>query len=188
MLPKALGLLFAGVMLAVVPMVVSAQDAGGSYQVQPGDVLLVSVWKEPDLQGTALVSPDGTISFPLAGHVSARGKTAEQLQQLLSQRLEKYISNPVVTVSIEQVNGNKIYIIGQVNEPGAFVMNHDVDVMQALSMAGGTTPFAALNDIIILRRNEFGQTALEFRYSDVARGRNLSQNIRLESGDVVVVP
>ena len=175
-------------MLAVLPMTGSAQDADGAYQVQPGDMLLVSVWKEPDLQGTALVSPDGTFSFPLVGHVSARGKTAAQLQDLIEQRLKKTIREPTVTVSIEQVNGNKIYIIGQVNQPGAFVMNHAVDVMQALSMAGGTTPFAALNDIIILRRNEFGQEALEFRYSDVARGRDLNQNIRLESGDVVVVP
>lgn len=165
-----------------------AQEAEEPYLVQPGDILQVSVWGEEELQGTALVTPDGTFSFPLVGHLSALGRTAEQLQEIVSNRLEAYFASPVVTVSIQEVNGNKIYIIGAVNDPGAYVMNHAVDVMQALSMAGGTTPFADLNDIRILRRSGATQRALRFRYSDVARGKDLEQNIKLESGDVVVVP
>ena len=94
----------------------------------------------------------------------------------------------VVTVSVLEINGNKVFVIGQVNKPGEFVVNPRVDVMQALSMAGGTTPFADLKNIRILRRTSAGQTALEFRYDDVIRGRRLEQNIVLESGDVVVVP
>ncbi|MCG8371502.1 MAG: polysaccharide biosynthesis/export family protein [Proteobacteria bacterium] len=166
----------------------SAQDDGRSYEVQPGDMLQVAVWGEEELQGTALVTPDGMFSFPLVGHLSARGKTAAELQELVRTRLEKYFSDPVVTVSIQQVVGNKIYIIGAVNNPGAFVMNHKINVMQALSMAGGTTPFASLNDIKILRRTADGQVALGFRYSDVAKGRDLDQNVELVSGDIVVVP
>jgi polysaccharide biosynthesis/export protein len=135
------------------------------------------------------VRPDGTFSFPLAGQMDARGKTVQELQQMLTDRLRKFISDPVVTVSVQQINGNKVYVIGQVNKPGEFIVNPKVDVMQALSMAGGTTPFAALGDIMILRRSDSGQqTALPFRYTDVVRGRNLDQNIMLQAGDVVVVP
>ncbi len=161
----------------------------GAYTVKPGDVLQISVWKEPDLQGPVLVRPDGQFSFPLAGQMDARGKSVQELQQMVTDKLRKYISDPVVTVSVQEIKGNKVYVIGQVNKPGDFVVNPRVDVMQALSMAGGTTPFAALGDIMILRRTDAGQQqALPFRYTDVVRGRNLDQNITLQAGDVVVVP
>ena len=183
---KAL-LLMAVWIFCVVPLVCGAQAPDG-YDVKPGDMLNISVWGEAELQGDVLVAPDGAFSFPLVGHVDARGRTAAELQQTVTERLGAYIAAPVVNVSIVQVNGNKIYVIGQVNGPGEFVMNPAVDVLQALSMAGGTTPFAALDDIRILRRSPSGQAALPFRYSEVLRGRNLEQNIQLQSGDVVVVP
>ena len=163
-----------------------AQDA--NYTVKPGDLLSISVWKEPDLQRPALVRPDGSFSFPLVGEVDAKGKTVADLNKLMSQRLAKYISDPVVTVSIQEIKGNKVYVIGQVNRPGEFIMNPTVDVMQALSMAGGTTPFAALGDIVVLRRTPAGKQSIPFRYNDVVRGKRMDQNIDLQSGDVVVVP
>jgi polysaccharide biosynthesis/export protein len=175
-----------------------AANPDSAYTVKPGDVLSISVWKEPDLQGPAgpgggppgvLVRPDGMFSFPLAGQMDARGKTVQELQQMLTEKLRKFISDPVVTVSVQEIKGNKVYVIGQVNKPGDFVVNPRVDVMQALSMAGGTTPFASLGDIMILRRTDTGQQqALPFRYTEVVRGRNLDQNITLQAGDVVVVP
>jgi polysaccharide biosynthesis/export protein len=163
-----------------------AQDVG--YTVKPGDTLLISVWKEPDLQGPVLVTPDGAFAFPLVGQVDARGKTVTALQKTVTERLQKYISDPVVTVSVQDIKGNKIYVIGQVLKPGEFVVNPRVDVMQALSMAGGTTPFASLSNIIILRRTGPEQVSLRFDYTDVSKGRNLQQNIELQSGDIVVVP
>ena len=163
-----------------------AQDA--NYTVKPGDLLSVSVWKEPDLQKPALVRPDGSFWFPLVGDIDAKGKTVADLNKLMSQRLAKYISDPVVTVSIQEIKGNKVYVIGQVNRPGEFIMNPTVDVMQALSMAGGTTPFAALGDIVVLRRTPAGKQSIPFRYNDVVKGRRMDQNIDLQSGDVVVVP
>jgi len=167
----------------------AAPPADAAYTVKPGDTLLISVWKEPDLQGPVLVRPDGAFSFPLAGQLDARNKSVQELQQELTTKLKKFISDPVVTVSIQDIKGNKVYVIGQVQKPGDFVVNPRVDVMQALSMAGGTTPFAALGDIMILRRNETGQQqALPFKYTDVVRGKNLQQNIMLQAGDVVVVP
>lgn len=180
--------LVAACFLMTLPMTGTAQDDENGYLIKPGDVLGISVWGEAELQGTALVTPDGRFSFPLVGHLNARGKTAEQVQEIVRERLRTYLSDPVVTVSLQQINGNTIYVLGQVNNPGEFVMRHGVDVMQALSMAGGATAFASLNDILILRRNISGQEALPFRYSDVIRGRRLEQNILLQSGDVVVVP
>jgi polysaccharide export outer membrane protein len=175
--------------LAAPPATVTGPPADATYTVKPGDTLLVSVWKEPDLQGPVLVRPDGMFSFPLAGQLDARNKSVGELQQELTTKLKKFISDPVVTVSIQEIKGNKVYVIGQVQKPGDFVVNPRVDVMQALSMAGGATPFAALGDIMILRRTDTGQQqALPFKYTDVIRGRNLQQNIMLQAGDVVVVP
>jgi polysaccharide export outer membrane protein len=158
------------------------------YLIQPGDMLSVSVWREPTLQGPVLVRPDGGFSFPLAGEIDARQKSVADIQKLLTDRLKKYISDPVVSVSVQEVKGNKIYVIGQVNRPGEFIMNPSVNVMQALSMAGGTNAFAATAGIMVLRRNGGNQTAIPFRYADVARGKSLEQNIDLQSGDIVVVP
>jgi polysaccharide export outer membrane protein len=163
-----------------------AQEAG--YTVKPGDLLAVSVWKEEGLQGDVLVTPDGAFAFPLVGQVDARGKTVADLQKILTDRLVKYISDPVVTVSVKEIRGNKVYVIGQVNKPGEFIVNPRVDVMQALSMAAGTTPFASVSNIIILRRDAGKQEAIRFDFTDVVKGRNLDQNIELRSGDIVVVP
>jgi polysaccharide export outer membrane protein len=159
-----------------------------NYQVQPGDLLQVSVWKEEGLDQEVLVRPDGGFSFPLAGDVNAVGKTVEELRSEITDRLARFIPGLVVTVAVKQINGNKVYVIGQVNKPGEFVVNPQVDVMQALSIAGGMTAFAATNDIFVLRRRDGRQVALPFEFANVVRGRNLEQNILLESGDVVVVP
>jgi len=159
------------------------------YTVKAGDTLAIAVWKEPDLTSNAvLVRPDGTFSFPLVGQVDARGKGVLELQNLITERLKKYIADPVVTVSVQEVKGNKVYVIGQVTKPGDFIVNPAVNVMQALSMAGGTTAFASLNNIIILRRTPAGQVALPFHYNDVVHGKDLQQNVELQAGDVVVVP
>jgi polysaccharide export outer membrane protein len=166
----------------------SHAQATAGYAVKPGDVLEISVWKEPDLQRTVLVRPDGQFSFPLVGEVDARGKTVAELNKLVSERLTKYISDAVVTISVTEIKGNKIYVLGQVNRPGEFIVNPSVNIMQALSMAGGMTPFAATNDIIVLRGQGKQQNAMAFRYNDVVRGRSLDTNIELLSGDIVVVP
>ncbi len=159
------------------------------YQVQPGDILSINVWKEEGLQQEVLVRPDGGLSFPLVGNIQAQGKSLQEIEQFISEALSQYIADPVVTISAKQLLGNKIFVIGKVSRPGEYVVNRYVDVMQALSMAGGMTPFSAVNDIIILRRDKQGkQRAIEFRYGDVEDGDDLEQNIILKSGDVVVVP
>ncbi len=159
-----------------------------SYLLQPGDVIDVSVWKETDLQREVLVRPDGGFTFPLAGEIDARGKSVENIRSILAERLQKYVPTPVVTVAVKSIGGNRVYVLGKVIRAGDFPLSAPLDVMQAISLAGGTTPYAAVNDIVILRRQNGRQQAFTFKYSDVARGRNLAQNIELESGDIVVVP
>jgi polysaccharide export outer membrane protein len=166
----------------------NAQPADSGYIIQPGDILEVSVWKEKDLQRDVLVLPDGSISFPLVGEIPANGKTTEQLRKELTTRLVKYVPGAVVTISTKQIQGNKIYVVGKVARPGEYTASRYVDVMQALSMAGGVTPFAAVNSIQVLRRVNGVQTAIPFKYSKVESGKNLKSNIILQSGDVVVVP
>jgi polysaccharide export outer membrane protein len=166
----------------------AAPVTGAGYALQPGDVLQVSVWNEESLNLQVLVRPDGGFSYPLAGEIEAQGKTTEQVRAELANKLSTYIPDPEVSVSLIQVAGNKVYVVGKVQRPGEFVMNKDLDVMQALSLAGGTTTFADVNDIKILRRQGGQQVAIPFNYSAVINGSMLEQNIVLQNGDVVVVP
>jgi polysaccharide export outer membrane protein len=188
---KTIPIIAAAMVLWLAPTAPALAQEGfdSLYTVKPGDLLEVSVWKEEDLKRQVLVRPDGRFSFPLAGDIDATGKTVEQLRTELIAVLEKYIPELVVTVTVTEIRGNKIYVIGQVNSPGEFIMNRRIDVMQALSVAGGTTAFAALNDIIILRRGSDGkQHSTPFSYKAVESGKSLDQNILLSSGDIVVVP
>lgn len=166
----------------------ATQTVDATYLVQPGDTLQITVWKEQDLQAEVLVRPDGGLNFPLAGEIAAAGHTVEDIRKTLQSRLTKYIPDPVVTVLVKKTDGSRIFVVGKVNRPGDFPLNRPLDVMQALSLAGGATPYADVNGIRILRRDGTRQEEFRFRYDDIRRGKNLSQNILLHSGDTVVVP
>jgi polysaccharide export outer membrane protein len=161
---------------------------GGDYRIGPEDVLSISVWREDTLDRKVLVRPDGGISFPLAGDLQAAGKTVSELQVDITDRLRKYIPEPVVTVSLDAVSGYRVYVLGQVKKPGQFVVGRYVDVLQALTLAGGLTPYASSGDIKVVRRHNGREFTYPFDYSDVKGGRDLEQNIILEPDDVVVVP
>jgi polysaccharide export outer membrane protein len=181
----------AALALAIALQPIRAQDAAptdAAYLVQPGDTLQVTVWKEQDLQGEVLVRPDGGLTFPLAGEIAAAGHTVDDIRKALTSRLLKYIPDPVVTVVVKKTDGSRVFVVGKVNRPGDFVLNRPIDVMQALSLAVGATPYADVNDIRVLRREGERQEVYRFRYDDIRRGKNLSQNILLHSGDTVVVP
>lgn len=166
-----------------------AQATQDSYRLQPGDVLEISVWKEDTLRREVLVRSDGGLSFPLAGDLSASGLTPDDVRHELETRLGKFIPDVTVSVAVQQINGNQVFVVGRVNRPGVYKFDRPVDVMQALSLAGGATEFAGVDAIRILRRAADGhQRIFDFAYSDVARGRRLEQNIVLKSGDTVVVP
>ena len=163
-------------------------SVSGSYTVNPGDLLEISVWKEEDLMKQVMVRPDGYFSFPLTGDIRAEGKTIEEIRAEIGNRVGRYVPDPVVSVAMLEPRGARVYVIGQVNRPGEFPINRYVDVIQALTMAGGTTPFAQLDSIKILRRNGDTQLAIPFAYGDVAAGKRLQQNVVLEPGDTVLVP
>ena len=160
----------------------------GSYLLGPEDVIKISVWKDEHLTQEVVVRPDGMISFPLVGDIPAAGRTIEDVRLELVKRLNKFVPNPHVSILATKILSNKFYVIGRVNKPGEFLVGHYTDVLQALSLAGGLTPFASENDIRIMRRSRGEQFVFPFRYGDIRKGKELGQNIILERGDVVVVP
>ena len=160
---------------------------GNNYIIGAGDVLEISVWKNEDLTKLLTVLPDGKISFPLIGEVMAEGKTLAQLKKELENKISRYVPEPVLSVVIQQLNSNMIYVIGKVRNPGRFALNSNIRVLQGLALAGGLNPFAEQNKIRIFRE-EGGKTLIfHFRYDDVSTGKKLVQNIRLKRGDVIVV-
>ncbi|GJL66180.1 MAG: hypothetical protein NPIRA05_11510 [Nitrospirales bacterium] len=146
------------------------------------------MWKEADLKQQVLVLPDGTINFPMVGQLKVEGRSPHDVEQTIAKSLQKYIPGAVVTLSVLKTSGNKIYVIGQVNKPGEYAPLSSLNVMQALSVAGGLTEFASETQIMILRRVQDKKTAIAFPYSEIEKGRNLEKNIDLQAGDVVVVP
>ncbi|MBY0408174.1 MAG: polysaccharide export protein [Rickettsiales bacterium] len=161
---------------------------GDNYTIQSGDVLQITVWKEADMDREVLVLPDGTVSFPLIGSFRAEGKSPAQVRDIVKQKLASLIPDASVTVIVKAALGNAISVIGQVTKPGELVMNHEMSVMQALSQAGGLTPYADESEVKVLRKIDGKETAIEVPYDDIVEGSNLEKNINLLPGDVVVVP
>jgi polysaccharide export outer membrane protein len=167
----------------------AAEPGTAGYRLHAGDKIIVGLYDDEKLPAHEIsIAPDGTFAFPMIGEVQAGGKTTAQIRAEMETRLKKYVSEPVVTLAVTEVKGNVAYVVGQVNKPGQLVMNPGLNVLQAISMAGGTNPYAKLDSIIIIRSRSTGQQVLPFKFGLVSSGKGLEQNIDLESGDVVVVP
>jgi len=181
-----LGLLLAGGLFA------SDADATspGSrhYTLGAGDLILVSVWKDEALTRQVVVLPDGKISFPLVGEIQAAGRTIEQLRSELEAKLERYVPGVTLSVIVQQVNSQVVYVIGRVTTPGRFLLAGEINVLQALAMAGGLNPFAKKGEIRIFRQEDGKTRIFPFDYDAVSSGSDLRQNITLRRGDVIVVP
>lgn len=166
------------------------------FTLGPEDMLKVTVWKSPDLSGEVAIRPDGTITLPLIGDVSAAGLTANVLAKRISERLTEYVSSPVVTVQVKEVNSYFIYVLGTVVKPGKYPLKSYVNVMQGISLAGGFAPFANKNKIKVLRNVSTGSEGHEEKhqieipvcYDDILKGTAVPGNFILLSGDVIVVP
>lgn len=158
------------------------------YRLGPEDVLEVSVWKEPDMTKQLVVQPDGKIFYPLVGEIRAAGKTVKQLQEEISKRLEKFVTDASVTVILLKTQYYKFFVTGKVNKPGEFPVARPTSVLQAIAMAGGLTPFASPGNIKVVRRVGGMDEIYSFNYKDVSKGLLMSQDILLQPGDVVVVP
>lgn len=173
----------------ILPGFAAAQSANSlEYRIGPEDVLHISVWKEKDLDREVLVRPDGGVSFPLVGDIQVSGRTPVEVQDEIRARLQRYVPDAEVTVSVDKVSGYTVFVLGEVNKPGQFTLGRYVDVVQALTLAGGTTPYASERSIQVLRRQDGQEQTYKFDFRDIKRGRKLEQNIILRSGDVVVVP
>jgi len=162
--------------------------ASERYSLNAGDILNISVWNEEALQKEVAILPDGMISFPLAGELMAQGKSVTEIQAEVTTKLEEYLAEPVVTVSVTAVNGNIVNIMGKVLKPGAFTMTKNIDVLQALSLAGGLSPYAEENNIIVIRRNGTKQQIIPVHYASIKKGQDLVTNVIIKSGDVIVIP
>ena len=167
-------------------------EVPAEYVIGPQDVLGINFWRDTDMTGDVTVRPDGRITLPLIGDVQAAGKTPEALKTEITtaaSKLFKQGQEPTVTVVVRQINSRKVFITGQVTTPGAHVLTGPLTVMQLISLAGGLTEFAKKKEITVIRTDAGGkQTVMPFNYSDVARGRNVGQNVVLKPGDTVVVP
>jgi len=186
-LRRAVRGLWLAALVAVAPSS-AASDAAPGYVLQPGDVIAISVLQDPGLERAVLVRPDGGISVPLAGEIEAAGRTIAELRSDVAEALATAIPDPFVTVSLQGNEGNRIYITGRVHRPGVFPMIRPVDVMQAIALAGGLTPFADKDGIRILRREGGELRSIPFDYKAIQKGRDLEQNILLQAGDTLVVP
>jgi polysaccharide export outer membrane protein len=160
-----------------------------SFVIGNDDQLAINVWKEPDLTRTIPVRSDGKISLPLVGEIQAEGRTPLQLEEDIAAKLKSFITEPEVTVIVEQINSQKFNILGQVNKPGSYPLSTATTVLDAIAAAGGFRDFAKQKSIYILRQNASGGEArLEFNYKEVIKGKNPQQNIKLEPRDTIVVP
>jgi len=177
---------------AVASLGLSQLAGADSYKLNPGDQVEISVWNEDNLQKTITVLPDGMISFPLVGHLQAAGKSAAEIETTIAAKLDTYIADPEVNVTVTSTRGNVIFVVGKVLKPGPIVMIQSTTVMQALAMAGGLNEFASANSIKIIRRSglegDATETLLKIRYSDLEKGNDLASNHILNYGDVIVVP
>ena len=180
----AIAMMLVGIALAPAP----ARAADPGYTLNPGDVLQITVWKEEGLDREVLVLPDGSISFPLVGEIAAQGKSVTQIRSEILSKIQSLTFDPYVTVSVKAALGNSVSVIGQVTKPGELIFGHRITVMQALSMAGGLTPYASHSHIIILHHQDGKEISIPFPYDDVVEGDSLDKDITLTPGDVVVVP
>lgn len=168
---------------------VQAEDLPNrAYKLGPGDVLEISVWDDENLRREVKVRPDGKISFPLIGDVRAYGRSVSELKAVIEDRMDAYVPETPVTVILNSLGYPRVYVMGKVEQPGPFMMDSELNVVQALAMAGGLTTFADKGGILILRGQGEEQKAYHFNYKDLEQGENMEQNIILKPGDTVLVP
>jgi len=160
-----------------------------SFVIGANDVLAINVWKEPDVSRSVPVRSDGKISLPLAGEVQAAGLTPLKLEQDIASKLQSFISEPEVTVIVQQINSQKFNILGMVSKPGSYSLTNSSTVLDAIATAGGFRDFAKQKSIYVLRRNSNGtESRLPFNYKEVVKGKNPDQNVKLQPNDTIVIP
>ncbi len=181
-----------GVARAGSPSSVTSSATGSSpddFVIGSEDMLAVNVWKEPEVSRAVQVRPDGKISLPLVGELQAGGQTPRQLEKDIASKLQSYISEPEVTVIVQEIKSKRFNILGMVVRPGSYPLASSATVLDAIALAGGFRDFAKQKSIYVLRHNpQGGESRLPFNYKEVIKGKNSNQNVALKAGDTVVVP
>jgi polysaccharide export outer membrane protein len=156
------------------------------YRLGPGDKLRIEVYKDPQLSQSVQVRPDGKITLPLIGDMDATGRTPIELRDTIAKSLKEYVTNPTVTVIVVEATVATAYVMGEVNHPGAVILQSPLTIMQALAVAGGLKDFADAKNIRVLRKVPAGVETITFNYKDAMKSSRAP--IYLRAGDTVVVP
>ena len=159
-----------------------------SYVIGLGDVLELTVWKEPELTRDVTVRLDGKITVPLLGDVDAVGRTPHELGTEIGKNLGRFLTTSSVTVGVARASSARFYVLGQVAKPGDYPFHGRINVLQALALAGGCKEYAKTDDILVIRQDRGLQTVIPVNYKRLESGRELQGNIPLRSGDIIVVP
>jgi polysaccharide export outer membrane protein len=189
---RTISLTILAALLGVAPHAAAAQSPSAhvpaEYVIGPDDQLSIVFWREKDMTTDVVVRPDGKISLPRLNEITAGGRTPDQLREAIAAEAGRYFEDPTVAVIVKQINSRKVFITGQVEKPGPYLLTGPTTVIQLIAMAGGLTEFAEDKHIVVMR-NDTGQPAsLQFNYRDVLNRKNLGQNVELRPGDTVLVP
>ena len=167
----------------------AAKPAIASYTIGAGDELRIVTWKETDFTlDTVLVRTDGKISFPLLNDVQAAGLTPMMLKDVLETGLKSYVAAPVITVTVTNAGSQKFYILGEVSRTGEYPIVKDLSVLQAFALAGGFTEWASKDEILLIRRDGGQKKVYKIDYKDMAKGKNLGQDLLIKADDTIIVP
>ena len=167
----------------------SAKASSNDYKIGAGDILEITIWKEPDLsREEVLVRTDGKISFPLLNDVQAAGLTPLEMKRNMEVGLKEFISNPFVTITVRSPESQKIYILGEVLNTGEYPLTKDLTVLQAFALAGGFTEWASKKEIILMRKEGGKEKIYRINYKNIIKGKDLSQNLKLKADDTIIVP
>ena len=167
----------------------TAKPAIATYTIGAGDVLRIVTWKEADFTlDTVLVRTDGKISFPLLNDVQAAGLTPMMLKDVLETGLKNYVAAPVITVTVTDAGSQKFYILGEVSRTGEYPIVKDLSVLQAFALAGGFTEWASKDEILLIRRESGQKKVYKIDYKDMAKGKNLDQDLLIRENDTIIVP
>lgn len=159
------------------------------YRISSGDFLEIVTWKEPDLTKEVVVRIDGMITFPLLGDIEAKGRTPMELKDAIQSRLQDYLKDPLVTVTVKNAESQRFYIIGEVNNTGVHPMNKPLTLLQALALAGGFTEWANKKEILVIRDENGKENVKTINYYDLINEKGLlHRNVWIEANDTIVVP
>lgn len=166
--------------------VAAAPALSEEYRMGAGDKLRIEVYKDAQLSQSAQVRPDGKVTLPLVGDLTAAGLTPIELRDTITAKLREYVTNPTVTVIVVEATAATAYVMGEVNHPGAVNLQAPITIMQALALAGGLKDFADAKNIRVLRRGPSGDQTLTFNYKEAMK--SVRAPMYLRPGDTVVVP